>query len=75
MVKSALFFFTFMAFATFVCQAAEAPAPGAISSRDEYLSNAERLRRGLPLKKPKRYYDPTRPRPNNTPVPSPMKIV
>lgn len=58
MVKFTLFLFIFFTSAIFISQAAEAPVPVGVTSREEHLSNAERLRRGLPLKKPKRYYDP-----------------
>ncbi|OXB38040.1 hypothetical protein J007_02191 [Cryptococcus neoformans] len=71
MVKFTLFLFIFFTSTIFISQAAEAPVPVGVTSREEHLSNAERLRRGLPLKKPKRYYDPRQLRPHNTPLPSP----
>ncbi|WVQ79956.1 hypothetical protein IAT38_002057 [Cryptococcus sp. DSM 104549] len=61
MARITLFLFTLLAFALVICAAAAAPTPtedhAELASRLDRMSNAQRMKRGLPLRKPSHFFD------------------
>ncbi|TYJ54466.1 hypothetical protein B9479_004883 [Cryptococcus floricola] len=56
------FLLVLLAFALMICQAAGAPTPtdekpSLVDRTEHNMSNAQRLRRGMPLRKPDHYFD------------------